>query len=187
LTHSDHDPHAGAVRAMVRSLAGDVDTAGVELIRLVRIVSNQFDAVVDEQLGQIGLSGPRWTLLMRLMAEERRSNGQGASPTHLSRCQNVSKNTISALLRGLEEQGFVRRTLDPEDRRVFRIHLTDAGQELIQATAPENVRYFNHLVSGLSAAERSQLIELLVKLHSSMAVHCHLGGESRDIVSSSES
>ena len=177
LTYSDHDPHPDAVRAMVRSLAGDVDTAGVELMRLVRIVANQFDAVVDEQLGPFGLSGPRWILLMRLMAEDRRNDGQGASPTHLSRCQNVSKNTISSLLRGLEEQGFVERTLDPQDGRAFRIHLTDAGQELIQATATENVRYFNHLVCGLSAAERSQLIELLAKLHSSMAQHCHLGGE----------
>jgi DNA-binding MarR family transcriptional regulator len=162
---------------MVRSLARDEDTTGVELMSLVRIVANQFGAVVDEQLGEIGLSGPRWTLLLRLMAEGRRNDGQGSSPTHLSRCQNVSKNTISALLRGLEEQGFVERALDSQDRRVFRIHLTDAGQELIQTTATENIHYFNHLVSGLSAAERSQLIELLAKLHSSMAQHCHLGGE----------
>jgi len=161
---------------MVRSLAGDVDTTGVEFIRLVRIVANQFDAVVDEKLGEFGLSGPRWALLMRLMAEERRNGGQGASPTYLSRCQDVSKNTISALLRGLEEQGLVERALDLQDRRVFRIHLTGAGRELIQATAAENVSYFNELVSGLSAAERSQLIELLVKLHGSMAQHCHLGG-----------
>jgi DNA-binding MarR family transcriptional regulator len=177
LTNIDRDPHAGAVRAMVRTLAGDVDTAGVELMRLIRIVANQFDAVIDEQLGEFGLSGPRWALLMRLMAEDRRNDGQGASPTHLSRCQSVSKNTISALLRGLEEQGFVERALDPQDRRVFRIHLTGAGQELIQATATDNVRYFNELVSGLSAAERSQLIELLAKLHGSMAQHSHLGGK----------
>lgn len=162
---------------MVRSLAGDVDTTGVELMRLIRIVSNQFDAVVDEQLGEIGLSGPRWTLLLHLMAEERRSDGQGASPTHLSRGQNVSKNTISALLRGLEEQGLIERALDAQDKRVFRIRLTAAGRELIQDTAPENIRYFNHLVSGLIAAECSQLIELLAKLHNSMAQHCHLRGE----------
>jgi DNA-binding MarR family transcriptional regulator len=177
LTSSDHDPHAQAVRALVRSLVGDVDTAGVDLMRLVRIVANQFDAVVDERLGEFGLSGPRWALLMRLMAEERRTDSQGVSPTHLSRCQNVSKNTISTLLRGLEVQGLVERTLDPRDRRVFRIRLTGVGQELIRATAAGNVRYFNDLVSGLDAAERSQLIELLAKLHGSMAQHYHIGGE----------
>jgi DNA-binding MarR family transcriptional regulator len=177
LTNIDHDPHAGAVRAMIRSLAGDVDTAGLELMRLIRIVANQFDAVVDERLGGVGLSGPRWALLLRLMAEDWRSGGQGASPTQLSRCQNVSKNTISALLRGLEEQGLVERALDAQDRRVFRIRLTGAGQELIQATAIESIRYFNELVSGLSPAERLQLIALLGKLHGSMAQRCDLGGD----------
>jgi DNA-binding MarR family transcriptional regulator len=177
LTGIELDPHAAPVRAMVRTLAGDVDTAGVELVRLVRIVANQSEAVVGEQLGKFGLSGPRWTLLVRLMAEEQRSEGRGASPTYLSRCQNVSKNTISALLRGLEEQGLIERVLDPDDRRVFRIHLTGAGQDLIRATATDNVRYFNRLVSGLSAAERSHLIELLVKLHGSMAQHSLLQGE----------
>jgi len=162
---------------MVRSLAGDVDTIGIELMRLVRIVANHCDSVVDDKLSAVGLSGPRWYLLMRLFADERRYGLVGTSPTHLSRGQNVSKNTISALLRGLEEQGLVERDLDPHDKRVFRIRLTGAGRELIQASAAENVLYFNDLVSGLSAAERSQLIELLAKLHSSMAQHCHLGGE----------
>jgi DNA-binding MarR family transcriptional regulator len=177
VTTIDPDPHAAAVRTMVRDLAGDVDTAGVELMRLVRIVGNQADAVINRQLAHSGLSGPRWTLLMRLMAEERRNDGRGASPTYLSRCQNVSKNTISALLRGLEEQGLVERVLDPDDRRVFRIHLTGAGRAVVQATAADSVGYYNRLVSGLTAAERAELIELLARLHGSMAQHCHLEGE----------
>ena len=162
---------------MVRSLAGDVDTTGVELMRLVRIVANYYDSAVDGKLSEVGLSGSRWYLLLRLFAEERRQGLDGVSPTRLSQGQSVSKNTISALLRGLEEQGLIERALDAQDKRVFRIRLTAAGRELIQDTAPENIRYFNHLVSGLSAAECSQLIELLAKLHSSMAQHCHLRGE----------
>ena len=71
------------------------------------------------------------------------------SPTHLSRCQNVSKNTISSLIGGLEEQGLVERELDRTDKRVFRIHLTDAGRQAVQETAPDHVAYLNALAGGL--------------------------------------
>jgi MarR family transcriptional regulator, negative regulator of the multidrug operon emrRAB len=90
------------------------------------------------------------------------------SPTHLSRCQNVSKNTISSLIGGLEEQGLVERELDRTDKRVFRIHLTDTGRQAVQETAPEHVAYLNALAGGLTEEERGQLIGLLEKLHASL-------------------
>ena len=48
------------------------------------------------------LSGPRWHLLMRLLTQEERTHGAGLSPSHLSRCLSVSRNTVSALLHGLD-------------------------------------------------------------------------------------
>ncbi len=36
--------HSGVVRNMVGELAGDVDTSGVEIMRLVRMVCNIYDA-----------------------------------------------------------------------------------------------------------------------------------------------
>ena len=62
------------------------------------------------------------------------------SPTHLSRCQSVSKNTISSLIGGLEEQGLVERELDRDDKRVFRIHLTDAGRQAVRRPRPSTSR-----------------------------------------------
>jgi DNA-binding MarR family transcriptional regulator len=161
------EKHAYAVRSLLHELVGDMDTTGIELVRLIRMVANQYESAVDGHLGADGLSGPRWALLLRLLAEERCSAQGSASPTRLSHSQNVSKNTISALLRGLEEQGLIERTLDPDDKRAFRIRLTEAGRQLVQATAPGHIAYLNDLVSALTAEERAQLTALLVKLHRS--------------------
>ena len=54
------------------------------------------------------------------------------------------------------------------DKRVFRIHLTDAGRQAVLDTAPEHVAYLNSLAAGLSEDEREQLIGLLEKLHASL-------------------
>jgi DNA-binding MarR family transcriptional regulator len=160
--------HNVAVREMVADLAGDADPAGVEIMRLVRMVCNVYDVRVDDALRESGLSGPRWGLLLRMLAEEKRGRVRGMSPTDLSRCQNVSKNTISSLIGGLEEQGLVERELDRADKRVFRIHLTDAGRQAVLETAPQHVAYLNALASGLTAGERTQLIGLMEKLHASL-------------------
>lgn len=162
--------HEGYVRALLQEHIGDIDLGGLELLRLVKTVANLYDALADEHLRAADLSGSRLRLLLRLWIEEVHGHLEGTSPTHLSRCQNVSKNTISALLRGLEEQGLVERTLDADDRRVFRMRLTAAGRALVQATAPEHMDYLNRLPAGLTPAEREQLIELLAKLRQSLSM-----------------
>jgi DNA-binding MarR family transcriptional regulator len=137
-------------------------------MRLIHMAANAYATAVDEQLREADLSGPRWMLLLRLLAEERRGIVDGVSPTRLSRCQNVSKNTISALLGGLEEQGLIERALDPDDKRAFRIRLTDAGRQVVQTTGPGHIAFVNSLAAGLSAEEKAQLMELLEKLRRSL-------------------
>jgi DNA-binding MarR family transcriptional regulator len=158
-------PHSHAIRSLVQSLVGDAGMTGLELFRWLHMVTNAYVGAADEHLRASGLSGPRWVLLLRLLAEERCGCGEGVSPTHLSQRQNVSKNTISVLLRGLEEQGLIERSLVPDDRRAFHIHLTDAGRALVEATAPEHIAFLNAVASSLTAEESAQLIGLLQKLY----------------------
>jgi DNA-binding MarR family transcriptional regulator len=166
----DHtDPHARAMRSLVQSLAAGQSTSGLDLFRLLHKVTNTFGTLADEALRESTLSGPRWVLLLRLLAEERCGCGEGISPTHLSQRQNVSKNTISVLLRGLEEQGLIERSLVPDDRRAFQIHLTDAGRTLVEATAPAHIAFLNGAAAGLTTDESAQLIDLLQKLYRSLS------------------
>ena len=153
---------------MIRALAGDVDATGVELRSAIRMLANQYDAIEDEALRQNDLSGPRWTLLLRLVGEEELRGKTDVSPTYLSRCLRVSKNTVSSLLNGLEEQGLVERVLDSEDKRSFHIHLTPTGRAAVRQTAPEHIAFLNRVVSGLSPEERKQLADLLTKVYSGL-------------------
>jgi DNA-binding MarR family transcriptional regulator len=175
-SEGSHDPlqlMQAHLRQHMRQLAGLEDTSGIELFGLMRMLMNLCEAIETQHLGESDLSGPRWALLMRLFAEERHGRDEGICPSSLSRFQRVSRNTISALLRGLEEQGLVQRALDARDRRRFRIQLTAQGRELVEASAPQRIQYLNHMVSGLSTSERQQLIELLTKLHRSLVEASH--------------
>lgn len=161
-------------RSRLKELIGMDDTSGIEILATIRALTRLCEFVEGQRSGGLELSGPRWGLLLALMAHEQNGRMQGLTPSALSRHQGVTRNTISSLLRGLEEQGYIERALDAEDHRVFRIRLTAAGRKVVQSLAPERVAFMNQLAAGLSSEEKEQLIELLQKLRESIVAHAGL-------------
>ncbi len=152
----------------LQSLFGIDDSGGINLFftlqrvaHLSRLLERKYDDDDD-------VSGPRWRLLMFLYMHERLGNAHAITPTMLSKTQHVSKNTISALLRGLESQGLIERRLDTDDLRAFRIQLTEPGREYISSHAPDRLRHLNGFASGLDLQEQEQFKQLLEKLQLSL-------------------
>lgn len=57
------------------------------------------------------------------------------SPTpigELVRVFGIKQSTFTSVLDRLEEAGFLRREINPGDRRSFLIHITDSGRELAE-------------------------------------------------------
>ena len=149
---------------------GITEMHGIDLMHQIKMLSHLYGMLISSHMRDAQLSGPRWRLLLHLhMAEQ--MGRTSLFPTELSRLQLVTKNTISSLLRSLEDQGLIERTLDPNDRRQFQISLTDEGRELIRISTPEHVAYLNQLAGDLTPDEITQLDELLHKLRASLAHH----------------
>jgi DNA-binding MarR family transcriptional regulator len=164
----------GRIRTQVNELVGeDVSSMGMELASLVKLVSNLYEGLRRAHPGPHGISAQRWGVLMFILVEEQKGMKEGVTPTMITRCQQVSKNTVSALLRGLEEQGLVERSLDAKDRRLFRFKLTTAGRELIHATTLKRLTYLNDLASGLTPDQQAQLAVLLGVLFHSINRRVH--------------
>jgi len=155
------------LRECIRTLTGKDQVDGIEIANLVRLIATKYESMGEPYNPTANISGPRWGLLLRLLSEEDQGNAN-VTPTYLSRCQHVSKNTISALLRGLEDQNLISRHLDPDDRRIFRIRLTSNGHRTIREIAPQHIERLNQLVAGLSPQEQAHLTHLLAKLYRSM-------------------
>ena len=159
------------IREHVKTVTGGAaPSIGLEVASLIRVAANLYEAIGSQHLAQESLSPARWRLLLLLLAHERHGNREGVTPTDLSRCEKVSKNTISSLLRSLEEQGLIERLLDPADRRFFRIRLTATGRALVESSAPQRIAHLNGLVSALTPAAQALLADLLEKLARSLLV-----------------
>lgn len=87
-----------------------------------------------------------------------------ACPTQLSQVMHVSTARIAALLRHLEEKGWVARSPAADDERRVRITLTAAGHALVQEKVACAHACICRLLSPLRPAEAQQYFHLQKKL-----------------------
>ena len=66
-----------------------------------------------------------------------------------------------ALVDALEARELLERRPSPSDRRAHALHLTEAGRRLLGQATQVAAGLEGELTEDLSAAERTQLIELL--------------------------
>lgn len=159
------------IRAHLKAMAGGHDIRGMQISHHIRLASKLFDMAVarSEKSGEI--SGPRMGILMRLYMEAEHGDPDGVNPGALGRFLDVKKNTISALLDGLEDAGFLERAPHPTDGRASLVRITPAGREFVRSTAPMRFQFMNEMTASLSPAEQDELIRLLTRLHQSLSTH----------------
>ncbi len=76
----------------------------------------------------------------------------------------VSGGNMTVVVDNLTKSGLVRRIACPTDRRSHYVELTEKGQKLFQRIFPAHAATIVSAVSGLNAAEQTQLARLLKKL-----------------------
>lgn len=170
----------------MQSVFKGADSSGLELFILLQRTAHLAKQLDAQHGDDLELSGPRWRLLVRLLVEDYMGNSAGVTPTDLSESQRVSKNTISALLRGLESQGLIQRHLDTADLRAFRIKLTPAGREYLRTTGPRRIEGLNRMLSGLDPQEQGQLTALLEKLQRLLLEQYHPACKGEETLISGE-
>ncbi|GGH66609.1 hypothetical protein GCM10008014_47190 [Paenibacillus silvae] len=104
----------------------------------------------------------------------------GLKVSEISALLRVKSPTITPVIRGLEDEGLVERTMDPEDRRAVRITITDAGRAIIRAAHDERMATFNRLVEHLGEEDSLQLAELLSKVYTFFDTQVTHSSESDD-------
>jgi MarR family 2-MHQ and catechol resistance regulon transcriptional repressor len=80
----------------------------------------------------------------------------------------TSGANITGVVDRLEEKGLVQRVMEEDDRRTYRIHLTENGGKLIAGIFPLHAATIVTMTETLSANEKTVLIKLLKKLGKSI-------------------
>lgn len=148
----------------VSQLCPEANVTAIRAGGLLLRVAHAFYQLNESSLAEVDLTLAQYRLLTQLLYSEQFHECNGLNPSTISEKQGVSRNTVSALVRTLEANGWVRRKLDEADRRRFIIELTDVGRELVRRHASRHFSTMSRSFTRLTPAEQETLIALLEKL-----------------------
>ena len=92
----------------------------------------------------------------------------GLSQKYLAYLLGIRPQTLSEALAKLEEQGYVERRKDENDRRVMLVYLTDDGRERAKEIDARREQRAEDIFSVLTDEEKEQLARILAKLDASI-------------------
>lgn len=106
---------------------------------------------------QEGLSLPQFGLMMCIMHEP------GIRLHKVAQMLGVSTPTVSVAVRKLEHHGWLRRKMDPVDKRAARLFLSAKAEALAKQVGNRRRKYVNQFMEALTSEEQEQLLNLLEK------------------------
>jgi DNA-binding MarR family transcriptional regulator len=92
------------------------------------------------------------------------------SPTmgELSTELGIPLSSATRIVDGLVSANFIERIQDANDRRVVRVQMSKAGQEIYQTAMDFNKQRISHMLSNFTPEEQTQLLYLMNKLFDSL-------------------
>jgi DNA-binding MarR family transcriptional regulator len=132
------------------------DSLGFLLAMAAKKTVSRFGQLMKEKGIELGHGG--WIVLSRLWEED------GLNQQQISERSNVAKPNISTYADALEKEGYLLRTEDQEDRRNYRLYLTDKGKSLKEPCQQIAIQSNEETLSPLNDAEKRELLRLLKKI-----------------------
>jgi len=109
-------------------------------------------------LEPLGIDGKEYGILLVL-------SGKGSISQHeIGKCTHIDRTTMVALIDDLEQKGLVERQEHPTDRRSHALVLTAKGKDLLPKAHKLSETAEKKFLSGLSAHEQKEVVQLLRKL-----------------------
>jgi MarR family transcriptional regulator for hemolysin len=112
----------------------------------------------DDALSAVGGSTPTWLVLQAVMSTNVATQGE------LAAAIGVRQPTLTHHLDGLERAGLVTRSRDAGNRRVQRIAVTEAGEQLFLRLRRAAAAFDGRLRAGLDDDDIRTLRRLLTQL-----------------------
>jgi MarR family transcriptional regulator for hemolysin len=132
---------------------------GLQLSRTARTVTQAFERALAEAGGSVA----GWQVLLLVRSR------QWDTQSELAHALNVTSATLTHHLNAMEAQGLVRRWREPDNRRVQRVELTDAGVELFDRLRAVATTHDARLRAALGDEDAAALGDLLARLEAGIA------------------
>jgi len=129
---------------------------------LVRDVYRLYTKHFERYASEIELTLPQCKVLGHL------SRNEGISQARLAELTDTDPMTLVRTLDRMQQDQWIERRPDPEDRRAHRLYLCEVAKPIVQRMWRLADQARHDALSVLTVAEREQLLDLLERVHGAL-------------------
>jgi len=156
-------PQGSSLNQILKAISTSYPKYDTEIIRTNLIIldfAKTVTSAIEAHFARYNLSQARFAILMLLSTDPE----QLWTPAKLADALGSTKATITGLLDVLENDDFIERNANPNDRRSWQVVMTKSGQARLRKLLPDHLQQLLPLVSALTEQERRTLSDLLLQL-----------------------
>ena len=142
------------------------DVQRVEDWELLAQFAQVYRSLSDALMDQITLHRSQAMVLCKLYHQD------GMTQSEIGQQLSVQGATVTDMLQRMEEAGLVTRRRDPDDNRLVRVYLTDAGQEKERFIMEQFLKLESMVFTGFNENERILLRQYLGRTLDNMGRKC---------------
>lgn len=128
----------------------------VETARLIRREANKRAAV-------LGATKAQWRVLAQL-----KRKGDGARQIDIAEAMDVEPITLCRMIDRLEDAGLVERRRDENDRRAWRIHMTEAATPVLRKLEKMGEAFNADMLAGIPDVEQETVLRVLRRMRDNL-------------------
>jgi DNA-binding MarR family transcriptional regulator len=170
-----HNHHLRAIVDLVQATSFGAHDVARDLYAMFFTLNQRVARDLFQMLADMGLSITQFKML-HLLARERDDE---LSVKALGESFGLSLAAASRAVDGLHQRGYVERLECPSDRRVKRVHLTEAGRDAIRELHATNVSLLAEFTATLDESQRRALSEAIAPLLAQLQIEPSMEGPSR--------
>lgn len=127
---------------------------------LIKRAALEFDKIANPVLAEYGLTASQYRILKFLYTQPEES----ARIVDIERDCQITHPTVLGIIDQLENKGFVRKLVNPDDARSKIVSLSDKTKGMKDELEAVGTRLDDQLTENLTDKERARLLVLLQKL-----------------------
>ena len=126
--------------------------------KYISIIHRTGSSFLSKEFSKFNIGSGQYMYLIHLYKND------GLSQEELTEILNIDKGTTAKSIKKLENEGFVMRVKDKNDKRINRVYLTPKALEIKDEFLSSINAWENTLTLNLSYAEKEQALTLLKKI-----------------------
>ncbi len=134
---------------------GEQDRPEFKILNQYMRIGKMRRMILEKHLNKTGVYRSQHQLLMHIFINP------DVSQKELARIHNVSTATVAVSLKKLEKGGYIGRAGDQEDNRYNKIHITEKGLEVVEASIGLFSQVDREMFTGFSDEEREKFTKFL--------------------------